>query len=83
VPPKAGNTAQIFRRTTGPATASRPNQLIKARPDDDYVTIEKGMIDIEQAPIPEKPHLSFAGDGRRMNRRRQQVAHAALLNKGQ
>jgi hypothetical protein len=55
VPPKTGNTAQIFRRTTAPTTASRPHQLIKARPDDDYVTIEKEMIDIEQALMPEKP----------------------------
>jgi hypothetical protein len=32
--------------------------LIKARSDDNYVAIEKGMIEIEQALMPEKPDLA-------------------------
>jgi hypothetical protein len=32
--------------------------LIKARSDDNYVAIEKGMIDIEQALMPDKPDVA-------------------------
>jgi hypothetical protein len=43
--------ASPSRRSTPPGTASR----IKARSGDNYVAVEKGMMEIERALMPEKP----------------------------
>jgi hypothetical protein len=58
VPPalKAGDVAKA-RKSFAAFDSSWDSieDLIKARSDDNYVAIEKGMIDIEQALMPEKP----------------------------
>ncbi len=58
VPPalKAGNLAKARKAFEAfDSNWDSIEDLIKARSDDNYVAIEKGMIEIEQALMPEKP----------------------------
>jgi tetratricopeptide (TPR) repeat protein len=61
VPPalKAGNFAKARKSfETFDMTWDSIEDLIKAKSADDYVAIEKGMIEIEQALMPEKPDVA-------------------------
>jgi tetratricopeptide (TPR) repeat protein len=63
VPPalKAGNFAKARKSFEAfDDTWDSIEDLIKARSADDYVAIEKGMIDIEKALMPEKPDVAQA-----------------------
>jgi hypothetical protein len=56
---KAGNVAKArksFEAFDG--SWDSIEDLVKARSDDNYVAIEKGMIEIEQSLMPEKPDLA-------------------------
>jgi tetratricopeptide (TPR) repeat protein len=58
VPPalKAGDIAKARKSFTAfDSNWDSIEDLVKARSDDNYVAIEKGMIEIEQALMPEKP----------------------------
>ena len=50
------------RSTNSTDTWDSIEDLIKARSADDYVAIEKGMIDIEKALMPDKPDLTQVTD---------------------
>jgi hypothetical protein len=61
VPPalKAGNFAKARKSFAAfDSTWDSIEDLIKARSADDYVAIEKGMIEIEQALMPETPDVA-------------------------
>jgi hypothetical protein len=63
VPPalKTGNFAKARKSFEAfDNTWDSIEDLIKARSADDYVTIEKGMIEIEKALMPEKPDVAQA-----------------------
>jgi hypothetical protein len=63
VPPalKAGNFAKARKSFAAfDATWDSIEDMIKARSADDYVAIEKGMIEIEKALMPEKPDVAQA-----------------------
>ena len=63
VPPalKAGNFAKARKSFEEfDDTWDSIEDLIKAKSADDYVAIEKGMIDIEKALMPEKPDVAHA-----------------------
>jgi hypothetical protein len=56
---KAGNVAKARKSFMGfDENWDSIEDLIKARSDDNYVAIEKGMIEIEQALMPDKPDLA-------------------------
>jgi hypothetical protein len=56
---KAGNVAKARKSFAAfDATWDSIEDMIKARSADDYVAIEKGMIEIEQALMPEKPDVA-------------------------
>ena len=52
----------LVPRTRARITSAREirEDLVKARSQDAYVAIEKGMIDIEKALMPEKPDVAQA-----------------------
>jgi len=53
---KAGDVAQARKSFEAfDSSWDSIEDLVKARSDDNYVAIEKGMIEIEQALMPEKP----------------------------
>jgi hypothetical protein len=61
VPPalKAGDVAKARKSFEAfDSSWDSIEDLIKARSDDNYVAIEKGMIDIEKALMPEKPDVA-------------------------
>jgi len=56
---KAGNFAKARKSFAAfDSTWDSIEDMIKARSADDYVAIEKGMIEIEQALMPEKPDVA-------------------------
>jgi hypothetical protein len=56
---KAGNVAKARKSFAAfDSTWDSIEDMIKARSADDYVAIEKGMIEIEQALMPEKPDVA-------------------------